>query len=164
LDTEVQVLSLASTASVAEGQYTLTFGTRTTGCIDWHASALSVQQSLLSVMDNVLVERIGNGTSGSNYGYTYSIYFTGNGVQTSPSVLPLLVAQAQPCWLHIDPVRVRRCNYTSPCECDLAIGSSGAQERLPAQLRDLQRGRTGPAADGDAVFRECQPALAALVV
>ena len=84
LDTEIQVLQLRAIDSISQGQYKLSFTydseTQTTACIDWNADATVLQLALQSLtnIDNVLVERTGDGTLSSKYGYTYSIYFTGN--------------------------------------------------------------------------------------
>jgi hypothetical protein len=108
VDTEVQVLNLTSTDHVAYGEYSLYFGstglgTKTTACIAWDASAVTVQEALLDgiqSIDNILVERSGTGTSASNYGYVYNIYFTGNAMHArsgSGSALPLLTYSQTGC-------------------------------------------------------------------
>ena len=97
LDTEVQVVSVAAAAFVAQGSYALTYNGVSTGCIAWDAAASDVRAAVLASLtniDDVYVERTGDGTSASAYGYTYSVYFTGNYVHArssaSPGPLPLL--------------------------------------------------------------------------
>jgi len=86
LDTEVQRLTLTATDNIAQGQYQLSFrytsatSVQISSCIAWNAAASDLQNALnaLPNIDNVFVERFGNGDASSSYGYTYSIYFTGN--------------------------------------------------------------------------------------
>jgi hypothetical protein len=101
IDTEVQQITLTSTDHVVEGAYKLNFastgpGTKSTACLSWDATAMDMQLALLSgiqSIDEVLVERSGSGTSLSNFGYVYNIFFTGNAMHargTSGGALPLL--------------------------------------------------------------------------
>ena len=91
LDTEVHTLTHSSAAPVAQGQYKLNLlaGSNptplvTTACLAWNATASDMQAAFAAVQgswyagDKVYVERYGNASAASSYGYTYSIYFTAN--------------------------------------------------------------------------------------
>ena len=62
-------------------------------CVAWNASAADLQSALVSLttIDDVIVERFGSGGADSEFGYTYSVYFNGNMLQTATYALPALV-------------------------------------------------------------------------
>ena len=85
LNTEVHTLKLDASHVIAQGQYKIRLGTDawSSACLEWNSTALQVQNALesLSYIDHVYVERFGNAASDDkygSYGYTYSIYYTGN--------------------------------------------------------------------------------------
>jgi len=80
IDTEIQTLTVFASTDVVQGQFQLIFMGVMTECLQWNASETDVAAALegLSTIDSVIVQRFGDGTSASNYGYTYSIYFNGN--------------------------------------------------------------------------------------
>jgi hypothetical protein len=107
-DTEVQQITTQSIDHVVEGAYKLSFastgfGTKSTACLSWDATAMDMQLALMNgiqSIDEVLVERSGSGTSVSNFGYVYNIFFTGNAMHargTSGSALPLLTYSQGSC-------------------------------------------------------------------
>ena len=108
LDSEVQVLTVSATNYIAEGSYILTYpsvlsGNETTACIQWDASAEEVQSAILNgieSIDDVLVERTGDASLASNYGYTYNIFYTGNAMHARTGygqALPLLFSSPGGC-------------------------------------------------------------------
>jgi len=91
-DTEIQTVVVAADAYIAEGQYQLTLdyagAVVTTGCIEWNATAdeLATHIEALANVDSVFVERYGSGSSASDYGYTYSIFFDGNAMHDTSEI------------------------------------------------------------------------------
>ena len=108
LDSEVQVLTVSATHYIAEGGYVLSYpsvlsGNETTACIQWDATAEEVQNAILNgieSIDDVLVERSGDASFASNYGYSYNIFYTGNAMHARTGygqALPLLFSSSGGC-------------------------------------------------------------------
>lgn len=101
-DSEIQTIVVSASTTVAQGSYAISLSagtTQQTVCLAWNASASDMQHALgsLSNVDGVIVERFGDGTSATNYGYTYSVYFTGNSLHLragSGSELTLMTTTA----------------------------------------------------------------------
>ncbi|RYG69809.1 fibronectin type III domain-containing protein, partial [archaeon] len=96
LDTEVQTVTIQANKPFIEGAYRLDFDGALTSCIDWRASAQELQDALeaLNNIDKVFVERYGNGGAQSNFGFTYSVFFTGNALHVRDQIsiaLPALI-------------------------------------------------------------------------
>jgi hypothetical protein len=94
LDTEVHTITVNATMPIARGSYMLNYdGTVVTSasCIAWNATAAEMETFITSQMkksgasyfDAVKVERSGNADRASNWGYTYSVFFTGNRLHMS---------------------------------------------------------------------------------
>jgi len=77
-DTEIQSVVVAADAVIAQGQFALEVThagvTLSTNCINWNAEAADVEAAMesLSNVDSVFVERSGDASSASNYGYKYN--------------------------------------------------------------------------------------------
>lgn len=82
LDTSLQSVVISADSSITQGSYKVYFRNETSDCISWDASANEFKQALerISTIDSVLVERFGSGDEYSSYGYTYNVYFNGNGL------------------------------------------------------------------------------------
>jgi len=91
-DTEIQTITVIGSDFFAQGSYSINFDGADTGCIAWNASAVDMKNALenLNSIDNVIVERFGSGDSTSQFGYQYSIYFTGNMFMRSTGALDKL--------------------------------------------------------------------------
>jgi len=79
-DIEIQRLSLTAAKPLSRGQYQLSFDGESTACLEHDATAESLEShlELLSKIDSVYVERFGDGSVDSEYGYFYNIFFDGN--------------------------------------------------------------------------------------
>jgi hypothetical protein len=138
VDTEVQTVTVAANDFFVEGGYILDFGGYVTDCINWNATADEMKSSLerLPNIDYVYVERFGNGLPSSNFGYSYSVYFTGNALhpRSSSGALPPLipdysVAFCAPFAHFSDGIRVD----FSPSEASVAVSRIRARGfNLPA--------------------------------
>jgi hypothetical protein len=104
-DIEIQQVSVAAAKPLSRGQYKIQFtlgeiADQSTECIEFDADAGTLKARLeqLSNIDSVYVERSGDGSQLSEYGYSYNIFFDGNllinadpdGDGTADPDLPLL--------------------------------------------------------------------------
>ncbi len=169
-DLEIQELKVSAAKQLVRGQYKLQFGLgstlRTTACIEHDATADVLKASLQNLpnIDSVYVERSGDGSGASDFGYTYHLFFDGNllinadpdGDGTSNPDLPLLeVVMGDPGCTDFETlsenilttenvgavVAVRGdCDICDDGGLDLAVSSASAAalkrelERLPACL------------------------------
>ena len=87
---EVQTITLkaavadGTTEPTVAGAFKLTYGSETTACIDWHASAKDVETALEALrsssfqeIDQVSVKRTGTGKRVDSFGYVFTITFWG---------------------------------------------------------------------------------------
>jgi len=81
LDTEVHTIVVSADDEIVQGQYQVTYKSEVSSCIPWNATADELKAALddVSSIDSVFVERNGDGDMASSYGYTYSVFFVGNG-------------------------------------------------------------------------------------
>lgn len=104
-DSEIQKLSLYSPVAFVQGMYRVSFeypagNIQLTPCIPWNATASQMTSALesLSNIDSVFVDLSDFGNPGSSYGFSYTVYLTGNALhlRNDTSSLGLLKAVSAP--------------------------------------------------------------------
>lgn len=75
----VQTITVSGNAPITGGSFSLSFGGQTTACIAWNAPRTVIEKALedLGTISSVVVTRSGNGLVSSNYGYVFTVSFTG---------------------------------------------------------------------------------------
>lgn len=99
----IQKITVSAAATITGGTYVITFtkdqynvgtftpNTQASSAIAWNADAATMAAALNALTDvEVTVDRFGDGTVDSAYGYTYSVTFTGSGVLGE--IQPLVVS------------------------------------------------------------------------
>jgi len=125
-------LTISADTYFVEGTYSLTYQGETTACLPWNATSeeMTVALEALAWVDEVLIERTGGGSS-PDYGYTYSVYFTGNGLHvqddSSAAALSLIVPA-----------------YDDPVCTPLAYFSDGTKQIFGATEVSIEAARVRP--------------------